>query len=692
MSAVPGAEQGEPRSTASSTVAIGKRRLAAVSVTIAALIIALATGTSLRIEQVVERQLAKVLVAPHHAAIEGLRLWVENAERAASAAALDAELSGLLAECIERRPCAAEAIALRLSAYVRAAGFTRYRLADLSGEVHALGPSRGSALPLDDTTRARVAELPPRARVLPPFLDAGRPIMLAAAPVHTKTGARIGTLLFDLPLAGLDRVLKAARAGHSVETYAFDDQGLLVSESRFLPDLRRSGLLPEHAESAVLRVEVRDPGGDLTRGFEPKLPRAEQPLTRMAERAIRGEHGVDVEGYRDYRGVPVVGAWRFLPELGLGVATEVDVAEAFATLHALRQVFAILVGALALAGCAALVAAALAGRLRSRAQHAERLAARFGQYRIERKLGQGGMGVVYLGSHDLLRRPAAIKLLRPDRVSEEAIERFEREVRITSTLTHPNTVAIYDYGRADDGTLYYVMEYLEGLDLQRLVARFGPLPPARVVHFLTQLCGSLAEAHGAGLVHRDIKPANLLACTRGGVADVLKVLDFGVVQIGARDPGVDDLIGTPEYMAPELFESSGQASPQTDLYAVGAIAYFLLTGSPPFEGASGAEQCQAHLTEQPEPPSVRLGATVDPMLEHAVLACLSKRRQARPSSAAGLRALLQRSPLVYAWTQADADAWWAARKVELETLRASLPPGLPTDVPSRRMLRPAAAE
>src|SRR5260221_2305815 len=282
------------------------------------------------------------------------------------------------------------------------------------------------------------------------------------------------------------------------------------------------------------------------------------------------------------------------------------------------------------------------------------------------------MGAVYMASNQMLKRPAAIKLLRRDRTSLEALSRFEREVQITSKLVHPNTVAVYDYGRSEDGTPYYVMEYVEGLDLQRLVERFGPLPSERVIHLLRQVCGSLAEAHAAGLVHRDIKPANLIVCGKGGATDTLKVLDFGIVKLlkGER-LGTESklLLGTPEYMAPEMFESATQASAQTDLYAVGCVAFFLLTATLVFDADSPAGLCMAHLTLAPELPSARLGAKVDQDLEAAVVACLAKRREARPQNAAALKALIDRSPLAYAWTEARADAWWSTRAREIDELQ-----------------------
>jgi CHASE1-domain containing sensor protein len=243
-------------------------------------------------------------------------------------------------------------------------------------------------------------------------------------------------------------------------------------------------------------------------------------------------------------------------------------------------------------------------------------ARRLGQYDLERKLGQGGMGTVYRARHALLRRPTAIKLLPMEKVGAQAIARFEREVQHTSSLTHPNTVSIYDYGRTPDGVFYYAMEYLDGVDLQDLVDQTGPQDPRRVVHVLKQVAGALSEAHPQGLVHRDVKPANIVLCERGGVRDTVKVFDFGLVKdITSTDVSQSTaatIIGTPLYMAPEAVTAPEAVGPSADLYALGAVAYFLLTGVPPFHGQSVVEVCSQHVHQAPVPPSVKLGRSVPP--------------------------------------------------------------------------------
>ncbi|MDH4065657.1 MAG: serine/threonine protein kinase, partial [Acidobacteriota bacterium] len=236
---------------------------------------------------------------------------------------------------------------------------------------------------------------------------------------------------------------------------------------------------------------------------------------------------------------------------------------------------------------------------------------RLGQYTLEEKIGEGGMGIVYRASPAMLRRPTAIKLLRPDRMDEASLLRFEREVQLTAALTHPNTVAIFDFGRTPDGIFYYAMEYLDGFNLDQVVAVDGPLPPARVLHLLWQVCGSLAEAHGVGLIHRDVKPANILLVERGGVPDVVKVVDFGLAKrVGPDDDSVtvalttaDVIQGTPLYISPEAIRNDATLDARSDLYAVGAVGYFLLTGAPVFRANSVVEVLAHHLQTQPEAPS-----------------------------------------------------------------------------------------
>ena len=273
--------------------------------------------------------------------------------------------------------------------------------------------------------------------------------------------------------------------------------------------------------------------------------------------------------------------------------------------------------------------------LQQRARRAERM----GQYELLDRIGSGAMGEVFRARHAMLRRPTAIKLLKPHIAGPRNIARFEREVQHTAALTHPNTIAIYDYGRTPDGLFYYAMEFLDGIDLQRLVDREGPQPVDRVLHILQQICGSLTEAHDAGLVHRDIKAANVFLCQRGGAQDVVKVLDFGLVQ-HTDDAEEGKLAGTPTYLAPECIRSPGSVSTLADIYAVGVLAYVLLTGRVPIGGASVDEILANQVQLDPRPPSHHLASDLPATLEGIVMACLAKDPGDRPASARTLGALL----------------------------------------------------
>ncbi len=301
-----------------------------------------------------------------------------------------------------------------------------------------------------------------------------------------------------------------------------------------------------------------------------------------------------------------------------------------------------------------------------------REAMQLGEYTLETKIGEGGMGAVYLARHRMLRRPTAVKLLPPEKAGEKAIARFEREVQETSRLTHPNTVAIFDFGRTQDGVFYYAMEYLDGLSLEHLVESYGPLPPERTVHILVQVAGALSEAHEMGLVHRDIKPDNIALCERGGAADVVKVLDFGLVKDietpkEAKLSGVDTIQGTPLYMAPESLTDPDSVDGRTDLYALGAVAYFLLTGAPVFSGNS-VEVFAHHLHSKPDPLSDR-GVTIDGPLEAIIMRCLEKAPDERFQSAAELAQALLDCPNATDWTPARARAWWNEERGNIEARR-----------------------
>jgi serine/threonine-protein kinase len=303
--------------------------------------------------------------------------------------------------------------------------------------------------------------------------------------------------------------------------------------------------------------------------------------------------------------------------------------------------------------------------LRTQVHEAKKL----GQYVIEEKIGEGGMGEVYRAWHGMMRRPSALKLLRPDHTQSKDLARFEREVQLTARLTHPNTITLFDYGRTDDGTFYYAMELLDGATLQDIVELNGPQAEGRVVRLLKLVCGALAEAHGIGLIHRDIKPANIMLCKQGGEYDVVKLLDFGLVKelTVDKDAGLSvagTLTGTPLYMAPEAITAPESLDARADIYALGAVAYYLLAGSELFRGKTLVEVCGAHLHQAPEPLSSR-GVAVSPELEAIVRACLEKSPDRRPQTTFELRQRLDACH-TDSWSIDQARTWWLTHQSALE--------------------------
>lgn len=298
----------------------------------------------------------------------------------------------------------------------------------------------------------------------------------------------------------------------------------------------------------------------------------------------------------------------------------------------------------------------------------------FGSYHLEKLLGRGGMGEVWLARHRLLRRDAAVKLVLAELMERashserrQIQKRFESEAQAIASLRSPHTVALYDYGLAENGSLYYAMEYLDGLDADTLVNQYGPQPAGRVAWFLRQACESLEEAHEAGLVHRDIKGSNLFICRLGKRTDFVKVLDFGLVKHlpGATQTALTTFgpSGTPAFMAPEQVRGE-EVDARTDIYGLGCLAYFLLTGAVVFNKPNAMAMVVAHLTEQPEPPSTRSELPIPQSLERVVMACLEKRPEDRPQSVAELRAMLDRCVDVTPWTAAAANQWWGLHRPE----------------------------
>jgi serine/threonine-protein kinase len=395
------------------------------------------------------------------------------------------------------------------------------------------------------------------------------------------------------------------------------------------------------------------------------------PLTRLAALAVASRskaaderHGVVLEPYRNYRGAEVIGAWRWLPEYDMGLAIELGTQEVYAPLAYLNLAFAVILSLLLVAVGAVLWSAYIVQRLRRQVGETRVV----GQYRLERQIGEGGMGKVYLARHALLKRPTALKMLKPHLASDEIVARFEREVQLASQLRHPNTIEIYDYGRTRDGEFYYVMEYLQGETLDRIVADKGPMPVSRVLHVLKQVCAALREAHGQGLVHRDIKPQNIMLCVHGGEHDLVKILDFGLVKDteGRQTRDITQfqrVLGTPLYMSPERIRNPGDADARADIYSVGAVGFYLLTARDLFESTSEHDLVYHVLHTPPRRPS-ELVPGIPKRLDELIARCLAKDRGERPHEVLVVMALLEALSVEYTWRQRDAEAWWVRRRAE----------------------------
>jgi serine/threonine-protein kinase len=391
-----------------------------------------------------------------------------------------------------------------------------------------------------------------------------------------------------------------------------------------------------------------------------------RPLTRLAALAIAARdkenpdelRGVVLEPYRNYRGVNVVGAWRWLSDHGFAVATEIEAEEALAPLVYVKMLFGVLFVLLSAFVASTLISTFSVVQLRSRVRELKEL----GPYQLVSPIAEGGMGVVYLAEHALLKRRTAVKVLSGE-LSKQSITRFEREVSLASRLTHPNTIEIYDYGRTPEGIFYYAMEYIDGPTLSELVTRFGPVPPARVIHILRQLSASLSEAHREGLVHRDIKPQNVMLCVRGGDHDVVKVLDFGLVKdVTATE--IDELSkgihigGTPLYMAPERLTSPKQLDARVDVYSVGCVAYYLLAGRPVFEPEDHLDLLDKIVNEVPRPLAEVSAQELPNELIDLIMACLAKDPAERPETVFSVMDTLDTLSGVSRWTEEDATRWW----------------------------------
>ena len=292
---------------------------------------------------------------------------------------------------------------------------------------------------------------------------------------------------------------------------------------------------------------------------------------------------------------------------------------------------------------------------------------RIGAYTLKSLIGEGGFAHVYLANHALLKRPTAVKVLKQDQMNARNLGRFEREVQLASSLTHPNTIGIYDYGSSDDGHFYYAMEFIKGLTIQELIELDGPQTPERVTWILKQVCASLREAHSKGLIHRDIKPQNIMLCRRGGEYDTVKVLDFGLARnldetSSNRVTETQLLIGTPHYIAPERIVDPNCMDPRTDIFSLGILAYYMLTGSEPYDAADSMDALAQTMNRSARRPSEQASSEIPYVLDRLVQECHSRTMAERPSSIDDVMKVLGDIRFADSWSASRAAAWWASHQ------------------------------
>jgi len=494
----------------------------------------------------------------------------------------------------------------------------------------------------------------------PQSLPLDRPLIWIRTPIRNGDDDVIAVLgVGHLADEQFSTILAAARAGATDEVYAFDRKGVMLSKSRFEATLLEHATLPT-GSSAVGRLVLRSPLTD------------QAARTRLVEAALAsrseqdGASGMLLDPYPGYLATPVVGGWRQLAEDNIFIAIEMSAGEAYDPLEVLDTVFTVVFAALIVAVGVALFSWFTAVLIRAEAEKD-----RMGPYWLGKRIGEGGVGNVYRARHDLLKRPSAVKLLKPARATDEMTARFRREAKLASQLTHPNMIEIYDYGVGIDGTLFYAMELLEGDTVGDLVLRGGPMPVARAMRILRQVCAGLAEAHGKGLVHRDISMTNIMACLYGGEYDFVKILDFGLVKslAGEQSQTVTRsvrILGTVQYMAPERLHDPSDVDVRADVYAVGAVAFFLLSGRRMFESEDTLALTSRVINEVPPRLSEVAVQPIPPELDALVAACLEKSRESRPESILVVKEILDRIAERNRWSQSDAKSAWDAWHKEFE--------------------------
>lgn len=515
----------------------------------------------------------------------------------------------------------------------------------MSGETVVFGPARLTNRELrEDSTGVS---------------DTNRPVMAIIVPVQNDDGRIVASLM----VRGIGMVdefsrmfMDVAVAG-DLDAYAVNEEGIMLTDSPLAMTLAEQGRLELPAEKIAATLRVADPGKELTQQNVSQLQRAACPLTISVADATAGNPGVRIRPYENYAGQKVVGAWRWNSDWRIGIIVERGSDLAFATVRIVRFGFLLL-------GSLLFVTAFAAAALIARATTAERAAVHpLSRYEILSELGSGGMGVVYRAKHRQLGRDTALKVMIGDQHNKEDRLRFDREAKLAASLSNPHSVMIYDYGRAEDGEAFCVMEFLRGLTLYEVVARSGDQPIGRVLFIISQICDALTEAHSLNLLHRDIKPQNVMLSLDASVGDWAVVFDYGLAK--PLEP-VSDVYqtsetiwsGTPMYMAPERFRQPSVMDPRSDIYSVGCVAYFLLSGRPPFMECEPESLFALILSEQPISMSLHRKDDVPAEINNLVLKCMSKSADQRFATIQDLSWIVDQLRASYPWTVEQARTWW----------------------------------
>ncbi len=603
-----------------------------------------------------------------------LDIWIKDYKHDVHTISNDPELRTAVANYLNEQGISKNEVRQLISNSIDLKRYSGFAIISLNAEVKISNNKQSEGYQLTEQSRASIA------RILAGEVIFGPPIIIPgwkAENKNRKSEANIwvSNIILDSdnkPIAVLSvgrparaeftELLTVSQLGETGESYAINQNGLMLTTSRFEYSLWNIGLLDSIEMGSELNLYVKDPGVSL-KNSKPKEPKELWSLTKSAQ-AIqtfgleeKERTGVIMEPYRDYRGEQVVGGWLWLPKYSFGLITEIDAAEAYAPMRFITFAFVILISVLSAFLVYSMFSSLKVVRLAQKVQKGK-----YGQYIITKQIGEGGMSTVYLAGHELLQRPTALKVLKPSALNDISIRRFKKEAQQISRLRNPNTIELYDYGQTEEGTLYYAMEYLDGLNIKELVKMNGALPINRGVHILLHTCFSLKEAHDLNLIHRDVKPQNVMVSVLGGIYDMVKVLDFGLVKdlennLGEEFTQQAEITGTPLYMSPERITNPKSTDHRSDIYALGAMAFYMFGARPLFEYKNDLDVMYQIINTVP-PKLSAINNNVPAMLSNLVEMCLEKEADHRPESIDVVIHILKQLKNEYPYSQAEAKKWW----------------------------------